>query len=359
MLKVLLVDDDEVVNNGLKKLIPWHELNAVVIGDARNGQTALEQALEERPDLIITDIRMPVMDGLELCKRISEAMIDTSVILLSGYEDFSYAKAAMNYGVKDYIIKPIDRPKLTQLIEKTREISLRLDRRNKIYSDFAATDIENRLFDAVRECNESDVFTYFEKQFDCLLSDSSLIREMCFKYLSALFQIAARLGLKPETCGINKNEVIANLFECKSIGELKNLVYKNYLSLIKYVSDKKDSKSINLIEEIEQYLNANFTDPDLTVASTAERFNITANYLSILFRQVKGGNIGSKISRLRIERAKELLKHPNISIANVSRESGYLDMHYFSKAFKKSEGLTPSEFRNLTYNSSRDVEQVC
>ncbi len=347
MLKVLLADDDAVVNRGLKKLVPWEELDAAVIGEARNGQTALEQVFAYRPDLIISDIRMPVMDGLELCRRVSQAMVDVSIILLSAYEDFSYAKEAMSYGVKDYIIKPIDRPKLNQLIGRIRSASRRLEQRNRFYSDFSGADIESRLFEMVKSGDKAAVTGFFNAQFAGLQSDGGLIREMSFKYMSTLFQLFARLDLKTETCGLDKGSVIARLFALKDIGELRNYVCGCYCRLMDYVDSRRNSRAVNLAEDIDRYVRAHFADPDLTVASMAEEFRISANYLSFLFRQVKGQNIGTLITRLRIEHSKEMLRDTRLAVGEVSRASGYLDMHYFSKVFKKSEGITPTEFRNI------------
>lgn len=354
MLKVLLVDDDAVVNNSLKKLVSWEEIGAVVIGEARNGQSALEQIAQNRPDLIITDIRMPVMDGLELCKRVSQATVGVSMILLSAYEDFSYAKAAMHYGVKDYIIKPIDRPKLNQLIDKISGLSQRLEQRSRFYAGFTETDVESRLFEAVVAGNEAGLHDFFDRQFDGLQLDGGLVREMSFKYMSVLFQILKKLELKPDACGICKSSVIDQLFAGTSIGALKSLVFGYYQTLTRYVCSSKNTRAIHVVDEIEAYLRAQFTDPDLTVASTADRFHVSANYLSILFRQVKRQNVSAFIGRLRIERARELLRDTEHTVASVSRESGYLDEHYFAKVFKKAEGMTPSAFRNLAHSAARN-----
>ncbi|RIX50749.1 DNA-binding response regulator [Paenibacillus nanensis] len=119
MHKVLLVDDEVFVRKGLCNLIEWEELGFVVAGEAENGEDALKQIIDMQPDLVITDIRMPLMDGLELIRRAVEIPgLDPSFILISGYNDFAYAKQAIQFGVLDYILKPIDDAELRSTLQK-------------------------------------------------------------------------------------------------------------------------------------------------------------------------------------------------------------------------------------------------
>jgi two-component system, response regulator YesN len=109
MFKVLLVDDELFVRRGLQKLIRWEQFKCTLVGEAKNGGEALEMIKRLEPDLVITDIMMPVLDGLDLIKNVkAEARADPEFIIISGYNDFRYAQQAIKYGVKDYILKPID-----------------------------------------------------------------------------------------------------------------------------------------------------------------------------------------------------------------------------------------------------------
>ncbi len=134
MNRVLLVDDEIFARQGLRNLIDWASCGFEVIGEAGNGEDALASFEELRPDLVITDIRMPVMDGLELIRRATEEMAEPpSFIIISGYNDFKYAQQAVRFGVVDFILKPIDEDvletTLRQLNEKiAQERSLRRER---------------------------------------------------------------------------------------------------------------------------------------------------------------------------------------------------------------------------------------
>lgn len=117
-LKALLVDDEINILKNLQLVIPWDALDIEVIGTAKNGQLALELAREHRPQLILCDIRMPVMDGIEFLGALREFDPDAEVIMLTGYQDFNYVRSVMRYEVKDYILKPIDYEELEKTISR-------------------------------------------------------------------------------------------------------------------------------------------------------------------------------------------------------------------------------------------------
>jgi len=125
MISVLLVDDEQFVRMGLRNLIDWRSCGYEIIGEADNGEDAFRMIEENRPELVITDIRMPVLDGLELIRRVNEAgHLATKFIIVSGYNEFEYAQQAMRYGVSAFILKPGDQDELqTILLCLRRQIS--------------------------------------------------------------------------------------------------------------------------------------------------------------------------------------------------------------------------------------------
>ena len=116
MLKVLLVDDEPFIREGIKKLISWDELGLEIIGCAADGAKALEMLDRESADICITDIRMPHMDGLELMQRCKDTGKNMKYIVLSGYTDFELVKRAAQIGIENYIVKPVDRMELSQTL---------------------------------------------------------------------------------------------------------------------------------------------------------------------------------------------------------------------------------------------------
>ena len=137
---IVLADDEQNILFGMKKGIPWEELGFEVVGTAQNGKEALELIEEYHPDLLISDIKMPFMDGLELAKIIHESYMTTKVILFSGWDDFEYARLAISYGVSEYIMKPINFEEMKSLLvsiyeelEKEYAEKLNRNRLEKVY----------------------------------------------------------------------------------------------------------------------------------------------------------------------------------------------------------------------------------
>lgn len=118
MIKLLVVDDEIWIRERISKEIPWESVQAEVVGTAEDGQEALEMAEELEPDIIITDIRMPGFDGIELLRELRKKSLDIKVILLSGYNDFSYAKEAIKYGAFDYVLKPAEDQELLNVVNR-------------------------------------------------------------------------------------------------------------------------------------------------------------------------------------------------------------------------------------------------
>jgi two-component system, response regulator YesN len=130
MLKVIMVDDEIQIRKGLKWKVDWDEEGFVIAGEASNGKEALQVIEEVRPDLVLTDVRMPVLDGMQLVKVLSDKYPVIKVIVLSGYADFEYVRSSLVEGVKDYLLKPVDPEELTAALRKSKsEIEAEKQRR--------------------------------------------------------------------------------------------------------------------------------------------------------------------------------------------------------------------------------------
>lgn len=116
--KLLIVDDEWIIADSLSSMEEWDERRIEVVGTAGNGYEAIRKMEEQPVDLVITDIRMPDMDGLQLLQYIYEEMPRTKVILISGYEDFHYARKALSFQAKGYVLKPIDTDELLEIVDR-------------------------------------------------------------------------------------------------------------------------------------------------------------------------------------------------------------------------------------------------
>ena len=124
MLKVLIVDDEPIVRHGIVQALEWKAMGCVVVGEASNGEEGLEFYSRYQPDIIIADIRMPRMDGIEMLRELRSRNAKTNVILLSAYSDFEYVRSALKLGAVDYLLKPFDLEELEKTISQIRQKEL-------------------------------------------------------------------------------------------------------------------------------------------------------------------------------------------------------------------------------------------
>ena len=117
-IKVFLVEDEMIIRNGVKRSIDWEKEGYEFVGEASDGELAYPLILKEKPDIMITDIRMPFMDGMELSRLVKAELPNIKILILSGYDEFQYAKEAIKIGVTDYLLKPISSAKLLEALEK-------------------------------------------------------------------------------------------------------------------------------------------------------------------------------------------------------------------------------------------------
>lgn len=121
MYKVFLVDDEIVIREGLRNSFQWEEHGFTLVGEAPDGEIALPMIRDEKPDILITDIRMPFMDGIDLCREVRKVMPWIQIVILSGYDNFEYAKQAISLGVQEYLLKPISANDLNEVLQRLRE----------------------------------------------------------------------------------------------------------------------------------------------------------------------------------------------------------------------------------------------
>lgn len=120
LYRVLLVDDEEDIRVGISRKMDWEGLGFALVGEAENGQEALELAEQLKPDVVLTDIKMPFMDGLELCRILTQRLPAAKFVVFSGFDEFEYAKQAIRMNVSEYILKPINAPELSEVLRKLK-----------------------------------------------------------------------------------------------------------------------------------------------------------------------------------------------------------------------------------------------
>lgn len=200
MLRILLVDDEKWILEGLKRIIQWEEFGFKITDAVQDGQEAISIALDKHPDVIITDIRMPSINGLELIKQLKGKLEFTRFIILSGYDDFKYAQQAIEYGAYSYILKPVDEDKLIPLIKRVKtdiyrekqrvqEEKLLYEKYKDSLDDVKKNVLNKLLFSTYEDLSstEKDIFNEIDNRKVCyqiavMKVDKYLNNHMAFDY---------------------------------------------------------------------------------------------------------------------------------------------------------------------------------
>lgn len=196
-IKVFLVEDEVIIRSGVKKSINWEQEGYEFVGEASDGELAYPMILKEKPDILITDIRMPFMDGLELSRLVKKELPDIKILILSGYDEFEYAKKAIKIGVTEYLLKPISAAKLTEVLNAVAE-TIRQENEEK--------NLLETYFAEMRENTERDKMRLFEK---LLMGDLSM---------GEILEAGERFGM-------NLGASCYKIVLCKILANLENHVY--------------------------------------------------------------------------------------------------------------------------------------
>lgn len=236
MLRLMIVDDDEILRNGLVHNICWSEKNIEVVGTAKNGKEAVEKISVLAPDLILSDVQMPFMDGLELAEYVSKAYPDIKLILLTAFEIFEYAQRALKYGVTSYILKYESNDKILHEVEEAAERYM-------------------------RECESRRLVQEGKKQMRY-----ELIRDLCWKELNSV-EIQKRMQL----CEWINTDVEYGILICY-VGGSETEKTLNYLNRVRKTGNRIKSILMNYVQEV--YI---FSDEHYTIFLTEQEKNLEWN----------------------------------------------------------------------------------
>lgn len=542
MLKIFLAEDEGVVRETIKRMIPWEELGFELVGEAADGEMALPLLIRQQPDLLITDIKMPFMDGLTLARLAKKEIPGLKVVILSGYDDFNYAKQAIGIGVEDYLLKPITKNALIERLseirsryehEKTqKEYYEKFQREMQAYEKNSSRDFFEALVDGSMDmmevykraeklgldivaeaynvliftmnCDEDfsgqrDEYSSWEAESLELLenffaghSSAMLFRSNIFSYgvllkgqretieentracvdeirkilsrqdgrrewFLAVGQSVERLsqiqksyhtasrafsqrylydenilyydemetmehpGGQAETednaylqkVDVNAlNPAILQKFLSNGLQEetenfvkdyfyaigqepMESLVFRNYVilnvrfSVISFIKglgcdtnemesadteevlaesgknmesaiayakkmisqaieirdQNSGNKNRSILKTAVDFIDSHYMEEDISLNTVANVANVSSNHFSALFSQNMGQTFIEYLTTLRMNKAKELLRCTGMRSSEIAGEIGYKDAHYFSYLFKKTQGMTPSDYR--------------
>lgn len=405
--KVMLADDEPIMRKALQTLIDWNELECEVIYVAENGQEVIEKIDEIQTDILITDIKMPAADGIQIAKYIYENKLRTKTIILTAYADFSYAKLAIKYNVVEYVTKTGAFDELLCAIKNCVKQLKEEERKNTI-------DEKDNFFRAVYDGN---IYENIAQHCKNLNIDSQTYAVVFFKFLmDEMVERDKRVKIYNSLKNFYKlafsEKLIHGMFYQKNLyGLIVNCDYEssqaikylqktcekvmdmmdNFMELYVYVgisrihenleelpevyeearcalnhSAFEESEKINfyseemkqeeipvmsidakqkLIKESMKYIDFHFKEA-ITVPEVAKAAGTSASYLSRIFKEYTGETIIQTINKKKIEKAKEYLSKTDYRVYEVADALGFENITYFSRFFKKHTGVSPKEYKD-------------
>jgi two-component system, response regulator YesN len=366
MWKIAIIDDDRQVLNGLRSQINWNELQAKCVGERLDGEQGLELIRSRKPDLVITDIYMPEMNGLEMIQALRQEQFEGKIIIHSGYNDFEYARQALRMNVQDYLSKPISVQTLhTTLTRALLEIGE--EHRKKREQDEVANAARGWLQGEVT-CGMSPalMIEFFQQLTEAVLSNQKekalrIIRiwmKQLHEHKDELqnaglrnlgVEIMSSLSFALYESGILLSELLPSSL---SKGDLNAITTPRQLQewteqVIEVICSKRQAsenlKHKQTIDYLIQYVHKHYSE-EISLSDMAGQVYISRNYLSDLFKQSTGETFHNYLTRIRMEQAKKLIIEGKWRIYEIAQKVGYKNVPYFSSAFKKFyDGINPSE----------------
>jgi two-component system response regulator YesN len=361
LYRVLLVDDMEISRRQVRRLNLWNgETCFSIAAEAQNGHEALNLLKREHFDLLITDIKMPKIDGIELLKEAAEGELCHCIVLLSDYEDFSFAKQGILHGAFDYLGKPPEYDKMFDMLSRVEQFLIKKNKENELVKN-----LEERLEEKIDDAFPS---AELELLIDAIMAkrpDASVAASGLGASITALFEndtIKIGAALKKSMA-----ELISQLNE--HFDWLHRFVDCNKYSTLDFIGMEDIQLALEsfsaavgeLIHEIGklEYGNAqgqleykichfvlDNVDNEVSIGRIAEALFMNRKYISEVFRQRTGELLIDYITRVKMARAARLLFQGSLKTYEIALQLGYRDTEYFSRLFKKHKGLSPSEYRN-------------
>lgn len=347
MYNILVVDDREVFCRSIIRMpfFQEHEDKFRITHSARNGIEALQYLKSSAVDVTLTDIRMPLMGGIELLKAIQKNHLCRCTILLSEYAEFSYAKEGIINGAFDYLVKPIDNEKIQDTFSRVFEY---LQQENK--SERTCLDEIDKLAECVIRGSRAELEFAIHEVTDCILQNEDLKKAAAAMVEMTLHKIQAGINVDfpyaalylpiKRLCALPP--WIAGPDDCILV--LTQIAAFLHQELKKFQLDSRHP----LVQNV-WYYTLSHIEESCKLQNVAERFYVNKNYLSTLFKKETGIYYKDFVSEFKIERAKILLTYSNLKIYNIAENLHFNDPEYFSKIFKLQVGLSPSEFSYQTY----------
>lgn len=359
MYRLMIVDDEKIIRDGLSSIIKWHELGFTVAAVAGDGASALSILLRQKIDVLLTDIQMPQLGGLDLAKRAYEIDPNIKLVIISGYSNFEYARESIELHVESYLLKPLSPKQVSEVFKRIKE-KMDKERKNEELVRNAEKGLSKNVF---------QVEQYHREIVACIEQGNN---EACKDKLDAFLLNLRQLSVPDaaQMCRFLLDTLLKHfdLMDMRAGLELFSLSYEDFSALdagfradmagcIERIIQMAGQMSLLLCREAKALIEQNFSDRELTLQNIAFKLNISYGYLSRVFTEHFKISPKAYLISVRMEKARELLLKRNLKVYEIAAEVGYADSRYFSDAFKKYFGAYPSEhLKKLQSNKANPKE---
>ncbi len=406
MIQVMIVDDEMLARAGLRSLIDWNAHGYELVGEADNGQKALELIEQLKPSIVLTDARMPVMDGVELIRECAERGTDTRFIVLSAYGDYDYVRNALKYGAVDYLLKLELEPdglinalaraaeslpkgemaETSHLAHRQRYLELLTGCDAKIQQGHIAAlraagapceafylivgalyqddqPLENEhaamLGRSLMELLEEIASTYghaasfyvFRDHTVCTLLQADVLHEALQRMMQRALDTAdATLGYRLHmgvSMRTDKLERLGNAYS-QALAAMRLSVRTERRFCLSANQLEQEKERHRYITQAKAYVNEHIRQI-VTLEQVAEQLSLSPGYLSKLFKAETGERFTHYVQRKKIAAAKTLLNTGDCRVSEVALQLGFDNVTYFSKLFKQITGETPQAYRDKSH----------
>lgn len=331
MYKLIFVDDEVRTIEALSKVIPWEELNIRIIGIFDSGIEAMQMIVDEHPDILVTDLVMPVMGGLELIARAKEMYPTLECLVLSGHEEFELARGAISSGARDYLVKPCQKEELIQSLKKLvksieencdQKVELRRGRTEELYEQLMLL------------CRSNP--TLSKQDVEKLLADN--------KDYGMLRDAAIIAVVQNESSAQRSKEILNELSQKRTKDEIVHCAVDvfNSLNLQKQATDA-------VIQKIIEYVQENYAMRSLNLQYIADKVVfLSSGYIGRRFIATMNMKFSDYLLQTRMDKAIALFEQSKaISVVEVAERVGLgNNVPYFYRVFRRATGMTVKEFRN-------------
>ncbi len=352
MIKVLIVDDDNLVRKGLMSILPWEEYNMEVVGEAKNGEKALEFIASHQVDLLLTDLAMPVMTGMELMRIVRKQYPHIFVVVLTLHQDFEYIQECLRLGAIDYIAKvEMEQDNFQEVMMRVKARILEEQAKNGSLA--AADPVDETMLADLKQRGQAMGWVHRASEFERLLADLQSLQLPPTKltsYLQSQVIVWDRIYASVTGNHIECPDELQSLPEASEWLHAVRELLVGALGRAPYSEEVKDC-----IARAVQAMHEELAGP-VHASEMAVRVNMSRSYFSQCFKDLVGMTFNEYLRHIRIEKAKEYLQHTHKTIQWITENTGYTDQKYFSRVFHEKTGMLPSEYRQMNASGARMSE---